>query len=108
MMQEVERRSGAGDRRPPYDSDRRGAKWYSHLASAWQAYTALVLLMGAIAAFAGLPSRVQALESKQDEQNRLLRFVVCTMGAEGRNYDPSACESHLDADLLTYLRPRSP
>mgnify|MGYP006204644879 CR=1 FL=1 len=46
------------------------------------------------------------MERTQAEHNTMLRYVVCTMGATGRGYDPSACESHLTPDLLGYLRPQ--
>ena len=104
----TERRTGAGDRRPPYNSDRRGATWLSHVKEVWPTYTAILLLLGTIAAFAGLPARVDGIEERQNEHDRLLRYMVCTMGASTRGYDPAACESYLNADLLSYLRPRAP
>lgn len=76
------------------------------MRDAWQAYTALILLAAAIVAFAGLPSRMAAMEKRQDEQDTGLRYVICVLGSQSRGYDATACESHLSLQLLDYLRPR--
>jgi hypothetical protein len=76
------------------------------MRDAWQAYTALILIAGAVVAFAGLPGRVEAIEKRIDAQDIVLRYIGCVLRAESDGLDPRPCNSHLTPDLREYLRPR--
>lgn len=76
------------------------------MRDAWQAYTALILIAGAVVAFGSLPARVEAIEKRLDEQERILFFVGCVLKAQADGQDPRPCNSHLTADIAEYLRPR--
>jgi hypothetical protein len=78
------------------------------IKGAWEAYVALAIIIAAILGFASIPGRVDAVEQTQREHDTMLRFIVCTMGAQSRGFHPAACESHLNAGLLDYLRPPTP
>lgn len=75
------------------------------IRAAWVSWTAIAAIAAATVAFAGIPGRVAALEKANSEVASLLRFMVCERGAERRNVDPAACESHLEGSLINYLRP---
>jgi hypothetical protein len=81
------------------------AKHLQALRSKWETYAALVLFAGTVTAFASLPNRVAALETRLDRSETVDRFVGCWIKETSEGHDPRACRSHLTPDVLDYLRP---
>jgi hypothetical protein len=81
------------------------AKHIQALRSKWETYAALVLFAGTVTAFASLPARVERLEARMDRSDTVDRYVGCWLKATSEGRDPRACESHLTADVLDYLKP---
>jgi hypothetical protein len=72
----------------------------------WQIYTLLLVLLTSGVAFAGIPGRVDALETRMDRSEVVNRYTACVLKNQSDGYDPRACESHLTPDVIEYLKPR--
>ena len=73
----------------------------------WQIYTLLAVLLTSGVAFAGVPARVAALETRMDRQETVSRYTACVLKYQSDGTDPRACESHLSPDILDFLRPKA-
>jgi hypothetical protein len=77
------------------------------IKAGWQVYTLLLVLLTSGVAFAGIPGRVDALEQRMERQETVSRYTACVLKYQSDGTDPRACESHLSADILDFLRPKA-
>lgn len=72
---------------------------------AWQKWLILVAIVTAVLAWASIPGRVDALERRVGDLEKVQWYMACVLNAQSRAQDPRACESHLSPDLVNFLRP---